>query len=98
HLGTVVNAGVTGDETLTPLPLDIILYKQIRFQGALAFDAEAVRRGIRLAQKRKYPFERLVTHRFPLEQAAEAVQTAGREGSDQSAIKVVILPWGDPAT
>lgn len=91
--GTVVNGGVTGDETLSPLPLDTALYREARLQGVYTFEARAVRRALRLAAKRKYPFERLVTHRFPLAQAELAVKTAGREvPTEVEPIKVVIEP------
>ncbi|HVA24896.1 MAG TPA: zinc-binding dehydrogenase [Chloroflexota bacterium] len=96
-LGTVVSAGVTGDATLTPLPLDTLLYKEIRLQGVFSYDTHAVRRAMTLALRGRYPFDKLVTHRFPLDQAERAVKTAGREIADEAPIKVVILPNGTPA-
>lgn len=95
-LGTVVSAGVTGDGVQTPLPLDTLLYNEIRLQGVFSYDTHAVRRAMALALRRKYPFEKLVTHRFPLASAEEAVKTAGREIPGQAPIKVVILPNGQP--
>jgi alcohol dehydrogenase len=91
-MGTVVSAGVTGDKTLTPIPLDALLYKETRLQGVFTFDTNAVRRAVRLAASGRYPFEKLITHRFPLEQAEQAVKTAGRELPDVSPIKVAIVP------
>ncbi|MCA1645139.1 MAG: zinc-binding dehydrogenase [Chloroflexi bacterium] len=91
-MGTVVSAGVTGDKTLTPLPLDALLYNETRLQGVFTFDTNAVRRALALAQRGKYPFEKLITHTFPLDQAETAVRTAGRELPDVSAIKVAIVP------
>lgn len=91
-MGTVVSAGVTGDKTLTPIPLDALLYNETRLQGVFTFDTNAVRRAIRLAASGRYPFEKLITHRFPLEQAEQAVKTAGRELPDVSPIKVAIVP------
>ena len=90
--GTVVSAGVTGDDTLTPLPLDALLYKEIRLQGVFTFDNNAMRRALKLAQRNKYPFEKLLTHRFPLDRAEEAVKTAGRELPDAEPIKVALVP------
>jgi alcohol dehydrogenase len=92
--GTVVSAGVTGDETQTPIPLDTLLYKEIRMQGVFSFDSDAVRRAIKVAQRDKYPFEKLVTHHFPLERAEDAVRTAGREMPGEEPIKVAIVPNG----
>lgn len=93
-MGTVVSAGVTGDGTLSPMPLDILLYKEIRLQGVFTNDSWSMRRAINLARQHRYPFESLVTHRFPLERAQEAVLTAGRELPDVSPIKVTIAPNG----
>ncbi|MBA3368198.1 MAG: NAD-dependent epimerase/dehydratase family protein [Geodermatophilaceae bacterium] len=39
---------MTGKDTLTPLPLDLLLLKEIRLQGVFSFDSEAVRRAIAL--------------------------------------------------
>ncbi len=93
--GTVVNAGVTGDATKTDLLLDRIMYKQIRFQGVFTNGHEAMKRAIAFAQKQKYPFEEIVTHKFPLAQAEEAVKTAGRELGSADPIKVTIVPHLD---
>jgi alcohol dehydrogenase len=90
-MGTVVSAGVTGDATRTALPLDKILYKEIRLQGAFTFDSDAVRRALMMVQNHRYPFERMISHSFPLERAEEAIRTAGREiPSEREPIKVVI--------
>ncbi len=63
--GTVVSAGVTGKDTQTPLPLDLLLRKEIRLQGVFSFNSDAVRRALVLAQSGSFPFEQLITHRFP---------------------------------
>lgn len=93
-MGTVVNAGVTGDETLSPIPLDTVLYEEIRLQGVFTNDSWSMRRAINLARRYKYPFESLVTHRFSLEKAQEAVLTAGRELPNALPVKVTIAPNG----
>lgn len=90
--GTVVSAGVTGDKTLTPLPLDTLLYKEIRLQGVFTYDSRAVRRALALVKRDRYPFEEIITHTFPLDRAEEAVRTAGREIPDVLPIKVAIVP------
>jgi alcohol dehydrogenase len=90
--GTVVSGGVTGDGTLSPLPLDELLYKETRLQGVYTSEASAVRRALKLLQRGSFPFERLITHRYPLSDAEEAVRAAGGELPDVDAIKVVIVP------
>lgn len=89
--GTVVNAGVTGTNKLTPLPLDKILFKEIRFQGVYAKQTDAIVAAIRLAESGQYPFEKMVSHVFRLEEAEEALKTAGGETSEYP-IKVILKP------
>jgi alcohol dehydrogenase len=89
--GTVLNAGVTGTDKLTPLPLDKILYKEVRFQGVYAKQTDAIISAIKLASSGKYQFEKMVTHVLPLEEADKALRTVGGEAEDYP-IKVVLKP------
>jgi alcohol dehydrogenase len=90
--GTIVSAGITGTETITPLLMDKIVFKEIRLQGVLSNDITTMRPAIRLVESRKYPIEKIVTHKFPLLQAERAVQTTGKEFPADYPIKVVIKP------
>lgn len=54
--------------------------------------APAVRAPVRLIESRKCPFEQMVTHRFPLEQAELAVKTVAGENPQAYPTKVVIIP------
>jgi len=89
--GTVVSAGVTGKDTLTPLPLDVLLLKEIRLQGVFSFDSDAVRRAISLATSGAFPFEQLVTHRFPLVEAERAIALVA-DTSTGDHLKVALFP------
>lgn len=90
--GTIVSAGLTGTETITPIFMDKIVFKEIRLQGVLSNDITTMRPAIRLAESRKYPIEKMVTHKFPLQEAERAVQTTGKEFPSDYPIKVVIKP------
>lgn len=90
--GTVVNAGVTGDKTETSLRLDQFLYKEINFRGVFTSSAQAMRMAIAFDPHRKYPFEEIVTDRYPLSRAEDAVKAAGRELGNTNTIKVTIAP------
>ena len=89
--GTVVSGGVTGKDVLTPLPMDVVTLKEIRLQGVFSFDSAAVRRAMTLAATGRFPFERLVTHRFDLHDAAEAVATVADHALTDR-LKVVLVP------
>jgi len=89
--GVVVNAGITGADTLTPIPLDKILFKEIRFQGVYAKQTDAIISAIKLAESGKYQFEKMVTHVFPLEDAEKALNTVAGETAEYP-IKVILKP------
>lgn len=91
--GTVVSGGITGSDVLTPLPLpmDVVTVKEIRLQGVFSFDGAAVRRAIELAADGRFPFERLITHRYDLRDAAEAV-AALTDHTVTDRLKVVLVP------
>ena len=90
--GTIVVATLTGSETVTPLIADKIVLREIRFQGVFSSDAREMGRAIRLVESRKYPIEKIVSHRYSLEEAEKAVRTAGGYFKDLRPTKCVIVP------
>jgi alcohol dehydrogenase len=93
--GTLVLAGLTGSSTVTGIPIDPVVYREIRLQGAFSKGTAAVRAAIALVEAEKYPFHKLVTHRFPLSQAEEALRCVAREVEGVNPIKAVLDPWVD---
>lgn len=49
-------------------------------------------RAVRLLESRKYPFEKLHTHSFPVEQAELAIRTLAGRVEGAGAIHVAIVP------
>jgi alcohol dehydrogenase len=90
--GTVILPGLYGMDREIPLILDKVVYKEIKVQGAFSHDFSSVIPATRLAESGKYPIEKMVTHRFPLEGAERAVRVAGGEVEGEDPIKVVIIP------
>jgi len=90
--GTVILPGLYGMNTEVPLILDKIIFKEAKIQGVFSHDFRSVLPAIQLAESRKYPLERMVTHRFYLKEAETAVRVAGREVEGEDPIKVVIIP------
>lgn len=83
-MGTIIQVGVTGD---TPLPLNLLVGKEIGLIGTHRFDAEFAR-AVGLINAGALPLDAMVTHRFPLDQAGAAMATA----ADRSqSVKVQIL-------
>ncbi|HEY7064180.1 MAG TPA: zinc-binding dehydrogenase [Chloroflexota bacterium] len=90
--GTVVCAGLTGKDTLTPLLFDQVIWKELRLQGVFTKGADAIAEGIRLAEAGKYPLERMLTHTFPLDQAEQAIRALAGEIPGLYPVKAAIAP------
>jgi len=90
--GTIILPGLYGMEKEIPLVLDKIVYKEVKVQGVFSHDFRSAIPAIQLAESGKYPLERMVTHRFPLQEAEKAVKVAGGEIEGEDPIKVVIIP------
>lgn len=90
--GIVILPGLYGMDREVPLILDKIVYKEVRIQGVFSHDSQSVLPAIRLAETEKYPLEKMVTHRFRLEEAERAIRIAGGEIKGEDPIKVVIVP------
>jgi len=90
--GTIIVPGLYGMDKEIPLIMDKVVYKEVRILGVFSQDVSSVIPAIKLAESRKYPLEKMVTHYFTLEDAERAVQVAGGEIEGEYPIKVVIIP------
>ncbi|MBI2821821.1 MAG: alcohol dehydrogenase catalytic domain-containing protein [Acidobacteria bacterium] len=90
--GCIIAASVVGQDTLIALPSDELLFKQVTLKFVYTSTAPAVRAAVRLIESRKYPLEKMVTHRFPLQDAERAVRTVAGEDPEANPVKVVITP------
>ncbi len=90
---TVVLPGLYGMNTPVPLFLDKVVFKELRLLGAYSQDFEAVEAAIKIGRSKRYPLKELISHRFPLERAEEAVRLVGGEYPERNPLKVVIDPW-----
>jgi len=91
-LGTVVSIGLTGFKPIPNFISDIIVMNEIRFQGGRSCDFRAVIPAIKLVAAKKYPLYKMVTHRYPLEQAETGLRALAGEIEGEYPIKVVIVP------
>jgi threonine dehydrogenase-like Zn-dependent dehydrogenase len=91
-LGTLVCGGTIGGGAPASIPTNDIVSKEIRFQGAWGHSFESAGQAIRLAEKKKYPLEKIISHEFSLEESETAVKAMGREIEGLDPIKVAIHP------
>ena len=90
-LGTFVMAGSTAAATVQ-LPWNELVRKEVRAQGVNSHDQAAVRAAIALAASGRYPLDRMVTHRFPLTAADDALRLIRNAAASDGVIKAVIDP------
>ncbi|HVL53699.1 MAG TPA: zinc-binding dehydrogenase, partial [Vitreimonas sp.] len=91
--GTFVLAGLTGRKALTAFATDDLVYREIRVQGVLSKDDDAIRAAAALVEADPAIAERLgalVTHVFPLDRAAEAI--AALDGQLAGFVKAAVRP------
>lgn len=86
-LGTVVIMGFHAEATVQLRPLHI-LQRGLRIVGAGDYNSLIFPRAIELAAR--MPLERLVTHRFALDEYEQALRCIGVTATDYSALKVTI--------
>ena len=93
NYGTVVTPGLYGKHPAS-LDLDTLVMKEITIVGAHAQTYHSNEVAIKLVESGKYPFEKIVTHKFLLEDAEKAVLSAGHEIEGVNPIKCAICPNG----
>jgi threonine dehydrogenase-like Zn-dependent dehydrogenase len=90
--GTISTPGQYGNNKEVAVVMDKIVLKEINLHGCHAQSYHSNDVAIKIVESRKYPLEKLVTHKFKLEDAEKAVLTAGRKIPGEDPIKVVITP------
>ena len=90
--GTIVCASSVAGNKPSSITTNLIVNKEVRFQGVFTHPIESTRQAIKLAETGKYPLEKFISHEFSLDDADKAVRSIGRELSDIEPIKVSITP------
>ena len=91
-LGILVCGGTIAGGAPASIATNDIVSKEIRFQGAWGHSFESAGQAIRLAEQKKYPLEKIISHEFSLEEAEMAVKAMGREIEGLDPIKVAVRP------
>ncbi|MBN2062204.1 MAG: zinc-binding dehydrogenase [Deltaproteobacteria bacterium] len=89
---SIIAATKDGKDATAAIPIEKIVRNEIRFQGVFTSGGTSTIAAVKLVESEKYPFEKMVTHKFPLEKAEEALQAVGREIPGIFPIKAVLIP------
>jgi alcohol dehydrogenase len=88
---TVVLPGIYKESRVT-LNLNRAVVNEIRLVGVFSHDFRAVRAAIRLVRQKRYPFEELISHRFKLEEAEQALRLVAGKIPGETPLKVILTP------
>jgi threonine dehydrogenase-like Zn-dependent dehydrogenase len=86
--GKYLVLGHYGDAGATPINPHVITRKQLTIYGSWASEPRHMAAAIKFlgSQGERFPFHQLVSHRFPLDRAFEALQTTAQWASSKSVI------------
>jgi threonine dehydrogenase-like Zn-dependent dehydrogenase len=91
--GTLILAGVKGPHAAIPnLRNDRIFTKELTLRGVKNADYDSFETAVRLIESRKYPFEKMHTHSFALEDIDRAINTLAGRVAGQQAVSVSLDP------
>ena len=94
--GRIILAGLKGRRPTPDFFADDVIYKELMIRGVLSMPYDDFERAVRLIESRKYPFEKLHTHSFPVEQAELAIRTLAGKTAITGAIHVAIVAGAPP--
>jgi alcohol dehydrogenase len=90
--GTMVLAGLTGDDTATPMFMDTFVRKEIRLQGTFTADNDATEIAMRVIESTGFPVQDMVSHIFSIEEAEYCIRAIGGEIPGVYPVKALIKP------
>ncbi len=90
--GRVVVAGLKGQRPARELPVDDLIYKELTIRGVLSMPVDDTFRAIDLIESGRYPFEKMHTHSFPLEQAEDAIRALAGSIPGLNPIHIALVP------
>ncbi|HKQ63687.1 MAG TPA: zinc-binding dehydrogenase [Methylomirabilota bacterium] len=90
--GRVVVAGLKGLKPAHDVPVDDVIYKELTIRGVLSMPVDETFRAIELIESGRYPFDKMHTLSFPLEQAEEAIHALAGHVPGVNPIHLAIVP------
>jgi len=91
--GTIILAGVKGPDAAIPdLKNDRIFSKELTIRGVKNADYDSFAIAVKLIESRKYPFEKMHTHSFALDDLERAINTLAGRVAGEHAVSVSLDP------
>ena len=91
--GTIILAGIKGPDAAIPdLKNDRIFSKELTIRGVKNADFDSFAVAVKLIESRKYPFEKMHTHSFALDDIDLAIRTLAGRVAGEHAISVSLDP------
>ena len=90
--GRIVVAGLKGQRLTRELNADDLIYKELTLRGVLSMPVEETFRAVDIIASGRYPFDRLHTKSFPIEQAEEAIHALAGEVPGVNPVHLAIVP------
>ena len=90
--GRIVVAGLKGLRPTHEFQADDVIYKELTIRGVLSMSVEDTFRAIDIIESGRYPFDRMHTHSFPLEQAEDAIHALAGRVPGVNPIHIAIIP------
>jgi threonine dehydrogenase-like Zn-dependent dehydrogenase len=90
--GRIVVAGLKGGRPTPALLADDVIYKELTIRGVLSMPVAETFKAVDIIGARRYPFERLHSFSFPIEQAEDAIHTLAGEVPGVNPIHLAIVP------
>jgi threonine dehydrogenase-like Zn-dependent dehydrogenase len=94
--GRIVLAGLKGGRPAGDVRVDTMIYKELTIRGVLSMPVDDTFRAIDLIESGRYPFERMHTHAFPIEQADDAIHALAGQVPGVNPVHVALVPGAPP--
>ena len=90
--GRIVVAGLKGQKLAHEVPVDDVIYKELTIRGVLSMSVDDTFRAIDLIESGRYPFAKLHTHSFPIEQAEDAIHALAGQIPGLNPLHIALVP------
>ena len=90
--GRIVVAGLKGQRVAREVPVDDIIYKELSIRGVLSMSVDDTFRAIDVIESGRYPFDKMHTHTFPIEQAEDAIHALAGAIPGVNPVHIAITP------